>query len=91
MVCATITMEETAEEKKVTFPYQKICEDPQKCDSAQCKDHSCTVSCCDEDLCNKDFRGKDNRSNISSIHNKNLGGRAFIGLFVFLMSLTMQD
>ena len=91
MVCATLTMEGTDEEKRVTHHYQKICEEPQRCDSTQCKDVSCTVSCCHEDLCNKDFRGKDNHSNISPSHNKNLGGKVFIGLFVFLMSLTMQD
>lgn len=91
MVCATLTMEGTDEEKRVIHHYQKICEEPQRCDSTQCKDVSCTVSCCYEDLCNKDFRGKDNQSNISPIHNKNLGGKVFIGLFVFLMSLTMQD
>ena len=86
MVCATETMKETDKEKKVTHHYRKICEDPQMCNSTQCQDVSCDVRCCDKDFCNKDIA-----TNISSIHDKNLGGRVFIGLFVFLMSLTMQD
>ena len=79
-------MKETDEAKKVTHHYHKMCEDPKKCDPKQCKDLSCTLNCCNEDLCNDGIL-----RNISSIHDKNLGGRVFIALFVFLMSLNMQD